>query len=539
MNNLQDWQSSVGEMVKWELHIRKDGEVYFKIIKGGKNFNVELLPNDATPLLNPLFEKYGEWFDDHQKIIADEFKDVNEGIVLWLQDKYQITPTLKAFSKWFMLNRLNPAMIRIDFSANKETGEIKQQVKIHFDFTTLLESYTPAVIKNDLVEFCQWEKMELENIDRSLSEAKQVKQEIEKLRTAAIAETIELFKGKYQYEPDYETLSNELNRKFDDYGIKHEIDLNSNYIKTGRTKEREKEIHGYLDTCQREKGKIIVNEGNVVSNCKPPSMALNYCIYSFWELFHLSQLESFNQLSREPEQKSMMQVVHANELFADLEIKDWRKFEKLEIEIAKIKDYTTKTKVKIADTDITLQGLEYEEAVINSYSTQVIEAYPSKGMVFNHVPNLNEKYRRLLAESIADLESLKKIIKARIEAKKKHAQLEQNQIPPARPIDGLHSTKPSQAVIALYYHYLQETKCIHYFENHEDKKMAAIRDVAKEWGVSEKNFQRYYNRIHLYDSNRIAVDQIKNIQEVIPMLAEYPKAQKLANEELKKAEEKR
>lgn len=429
MNNVQDWQNLVGEQVKWELHLKKDGKVYFRIIKGNKSFNVELLPNDATPLLNPLFEKYGQWFTNHEKAVENEFKDVNEGIVLWLQDKYRITPTLRAFTKWFMLNRLNPAMIRLGFDANKETGEVLPQVKIRFDFTTLLESYTPTVIKNDLIEFCKWEEMELDKIDQSVSESNQLKQKIEVLKAAAIAETTELFKGKYRYEPNYQVLLSELNRKFDGYGIKHEIELNSSYIKTGRIKELEQQIHSYLETCQREKGKIIINEGNVVSNCKPPRMALDYCIYSFWELFHTAQLQKLNQHSTKSEEKNKPKEVHAAILFADLENKDWRKFEELENEIAKIKDYTTKKKARVADRDITLQELEYEEAVINSYATQVVEAYPSKGMVFKHVPSLNEKYRRLLAESIADLESLKKIAKARIEANEKKANLEQDQVP--------------------------------------------------------------------------------------------------------------
>ncbi|WP_299756727.1 hypothetical protein [uncultured Pontibacter sp.] len=251
--------------------------------------------------------------------------------------------------------------------------------------------------------------------------------EVLEIKEAAIAETIELFKDKYQYEPDYQTLLSELNSNYDDYGMKHEIDLNVSYIKTGRAKEREKQIHEYLETCQREKGKIIINEGNVVSNCKPPRMALDYYIYSFWELFHTAQLQSFKQPNTQSEKMDKSEEVHAVKLFADLEYQDWRTFEEQESEIAKIKDYTTNKKARVTERDLTLQELEYEEAAINSYTSQVIEAYPYQGMVFKHVPSLNEKHKRLLAESIAGLESLKKITKARLEAKRKQINLEQVQ----------------------------------------------------------------------------------------------------------------
>lgn len=350
------------------------------IFESKLNFELETYPHRKDELLNTVKDKLGEDY----KRYRFKSSDTKDTLLAFLQESYGTSrdgvEVYKYLSKGYY-------------------------VKLRREYLSY-ENLQPTTQ-------VQPEKVDEGNSIHTLSKSK-----IEDLKAAAIAETIELFKGKYEYEPEYQVLLDELNRNFDDYGIKHEIYRNLSFIKTGRIKELEKEIHGFLDTCQKGKGKIITNEGNVVSNSKPPRMALDYCKYAFWELFHSNQLQNIKQLSIQSEAKNGLQKVDFAERLAGFEDEEWIKFEGLKDEIAKIRAYTTEKKDRIADRNITLSELEYEEADINSYVTQVIQAYPSKGMLFKYVPSLNEKYRRLLAESIAGLESLIKVTKARIHAKK-------------------------------------------------------------------------------------------------------------------------
>ncbi|SIR32577.1 hypothetical protein [Pontibacter lucknowensis] len=169
MNNLRDWQNSVGTEVNWALHVANDGNAIFRIIKGDKSLSIALEPSKVTPLLHPLFERYSIWFEQQSNVIAKEFEELKEGIVLWLQDRYRITPTVKAFTKWFVLKRLSATMIKLDFSVDEITGDLLPKIKLSFNFSNIEETYPPAVLKNDLVEFCHWEDQELNKIDQSIN----------------------------------------------------------------------------------------------------------------------------------------------------------------------------------------------------------------------------------------------------------------------------------------------------------------------------------------------------------------------------------
>ena len=98
--------------------------------------------------------------------------------------------------------------------------------------------------------------------------------------------------------------------------------------------------------------------------------------------------------------------------------------------------------------------------------------------------------------------------------------------------------KPSKTQLILHYIYLQKAKIIPYFENHPVGKIEAIEELIKKDGIdTTKNyFQKVYNKFTHHPSNRIARNQVKNIQFVIDhLLKDHPKAIEIAKEELKQA----
>ena len=106
---------------------------------------------------------------------------------------------------------------------------------------------------------------------------------------------------------------------------------------------------------------------------------------------------------------------------------------------------------------------------------------------------------------------------------------------------GKEKNKPTIVHYALYYHYLQVTGIFQYFENHPNGKVTAIQEMIQEENIetTPKYFQKVYNKITNHPSNRVANNQKANIEYVAnTMLTDYPKAQKIALEELKQAQTK-
>lgn len=94
---------------------------------------------------------------------------------------------------------------------------------------------------------------------------------------------------------------------------------------------------------------------------------------------------------------------------------------------------------------------------------------------------------------------------------------------------------------ALYYFYLQESGSFGYFENHPEGKVKAITQLIKEERLktTTKYFQKVYNKIAHYKSNRVAKNQVSNISFVAnTMLKDFPKAKRIALSELKEAKTK-
>lgn len=95
---------------------------------------------------------------------------------------------------------------------------------------------------------------------------------------------------------------------------------------------------------------------------------------------------------------------------------------------------------------------------------------------------------------------------------------------------------------ALYYYYLQSSGYIEYFDNHPNGKVSAIDELLEKNEVgteSTKYFQRIYNELVHYKTNRIAYKQVANISFVAnTMLSDYPKAKEIALSELKEAQSK-
>lgn len=95
--------------------------------------------------------------------------------------------------------------------------------------------------------------------------------------------------------------------------------------------------------------------------------------------------------------------------------------------------------------------------------------------------------------------------------------------------------------MVLYYYYLQQVGKFPYFENHPEGKVKAIEEVINRDNIktSIKHFQLKYNFINNHKTNRIAKNQVANIDYVANvMLKNYPEAKELALSELKLAQTK-
>jgi hypothetical protein len=101
-------------------------------------------------------------------------------------------------------------------------------------------------------------------------------------------------------------------------------------------------------------------------------------------------------------------------------------------------------------------------------------------------------------------------------------------------------SKPSQIQFALYYYYLQVAKIYPWFEGSDKTKTELIKEIANKYEISPKAFQQRYNSISQYSTNRIALNQLKNIIRVIEMLKTdgYTEAVAEAEKELKLIESK-
>ncbi|MFD0963826.1 hypothetical protein [Pseudofulvibacter geojedonensis] len=94
---------------------------------------------------------------------------------------------------------------------------------------------------------------------------------------------------------------------------------------------------------------------------------------------------------------------------------------------------------------------------------------------------------------------------------------------------------------ALYYYYLQQSGDFGFFENHPEGKVNAIKELIEkeELKTTPKYFQKVYNKIAHYKTNRVARNQISNIDFVINvMLKDFDEAKKIAIQELKEAKTK-
>jgi hypothetical protein len=99
----------------------------------------------------------------------------------------------------------------------------------------------------------------------------------------------------------------------------------------------------------------------------------------------------------------------------------------------------------------------------------------------------------------------------------------------------------SVSKIVLYYYYLQSVGKFPYFENHPQGKVKAIEEllVKDKIKTTLKHFQIKYNLINNHNTNRVAKNQVANIEYVAnTMLKDYPEAKELALSELKLAQSK-
>lgn len=101
-------------------------------------------------------------------------------------------------------------------------------------------------------------------------------------------------------------------------------------------------------------------------------------------------------------------------------------------------------------------------------------------------------------------------------------------------IQNKENTKKTIPQYALFYYYIQASKEFPLFETDQRGKVKSIEELLlkAEIKTTPKYFQLKYNLINNHKSNRIALNQVKNILYVINnMLNDYPKAKEIAQSE--------
>ncbi|QCX00117.1 hypothetical protein FGM00_08370 [Aggregatimonas sangjinii] len=107
---------------------------------------------------------------------------------------------------------------------------------------------------------------------------------------------------------------------------------------------------------------------------------------------------------------------------------------------------------------------------------------------------------------------------------------------PSRPknFGGIVSARPNRTDIAYYCYYTSETKELKTNNLFPTKK--AWKEIGELFGKDDTNIQKAYNKIYSSKTERLKNTKTRNIEYVLDnMLATYPKAKKLALDELKLA----
>ena len=151
------------------------------------------------------------------------------------------------------------------------------------------------------------------------------------------------------------------------------------------------------------------------------------------------------------------------------------------------------------------------------------------------------KNRELELESMKDMPHQNKL--EYIKILKKWMKQEKSFIKDITPYLKLQESKVEDATkkanipqLVLFYYYRHESKELPRFDKHSKGVLKAIEELIVNDSIdtSAKYFQLQYNKIANYKSNRIANNKIKAIEFVAnTLLIDFPKAQKIALEELK------
>lgn len=121
---------------------------------------------------------------------------------------------------------------------------------------------------------------------------------IELLKQIAIEETITFFNERCGINPERDKLLKLLEGEKDyiDTQLKH----NSGLIKRGRKSELLTELEGYITEGEKVINKIRLNDKGYVTNSKPENLLNNFCLLTFYYLFHSEQLIEINNSESEP-----------------------------------------------------------------------------------------------------------------------------------------------------------------------------------------------------------------------------------------------
>ncbi len=87
-----------------------------------------------------------------------------------------------------------------------------------------------------------------------------------------------------------------------------------------------------------------------------------------------------------------------------------------------------------------------------------------------------------------------------------------------------------QRTLAYYYYYRHDSKELEYFP---DGKERGYKDIARNHGISSKNFQSHYRAIESDLTERTNPAHHQHLLDAISMLSLHPKAKKIAEDELK------
>ncbi|MVM35480.1 hypothetical protein GO755_35995 [Spirosoma sp. HMF4905] len=155
----------------------------------GKKVELTTYDNIEGGNLENLFKLYAVWFSKHTQKLSPLFQEISDEVTDLLVNEYKIKPSKDGFINWFMLNKMKAG---ITIQATRNASELYD---IEFGFDMLQATLTPAVIEQDVHDYCRWRKERHDRAQQlaSFSINKNARQYLSKTPYSTFEELVDYF----------------------------------------------------------------------------------------------------------------------------------------------------------------------------------------------------------------------------------------------------------------------------------------------------------------------------------------------------------